>query len=129
MEMKNKKLGIALLTFAVFTTTQGVYEPKTPWPLAPVKDAVVGTAGVITLGQTDADPSALPMTVPDAIPGVSYARTKDNCDSNCEKPNKKQRVKKEKTKKEKSCKKSCDSTMKKTRTKKAKCSDTECAAE
>jgi len=131
--MKNKKLGIALLTLAIFTNASAkkdreVYQPKSPWPLVVVEDAVVGTAGLLTLGQTDADPSALPMAIPDAIPGVSYARTKDN-DSNDEAPKKQRRVKKEcttkkekpaKVKKEKSCKKPCDSTTKTTRTKKAK---------
>lgn len=92
--MKNKKLEVTLLTLAAFTTAQGVYEPKTPWPLAPVEDAVVGTAGVLTLGQTDADPSALPMTVVDAVPGVSYARTKDSCGEEKHK-SKKKRTKKE----------------------------------
>lgn len=106
--MKNKKLGIALLTLAVFTTTQtknreGVYQPKTPWPLAPIEDVVVGTAGVLTFGQTDANPSALPMALPDAIPGVSAARANKSSDS--ESTPKKRRVRKEKTSKESTPKK------------------------
>jgi len=85
VKMKNKILGMTLLTLAIFTNIQaknekGGYQPKSPWPLVVVEDAVVGTAGVVTLGQTDANPTALPMTAVDAIPGVSYARTKDNCD-------------------------------------------------
>jgi hypothetical protein len=127
--MKNKNLGIALLLVAVFTNATAkedrkVYQPKSPWPLVVVEDAVVGTAGVLTLGQTDADPTALPMTIPDAIPGVSYARTKDN-DSCCDKKKMKKECKKESTKvkKEKSCKKSCDSQKKTTRTKKTKNND------
>ena len=131
--MKNKKLGIALLTLAVFTNVQtkdkarsreGVYQPKTPWPLVVVEEVAVGTAGVITLGQTDADPTALPMAIPDAIPGVSYARTKDNdSDESCSSTKRVRKEKPAKAKKEKSCKKSCDSTKKTTRTKKAKCND------
>ena len=118
--MKNKKLGMALLTVAIFTNAYArqdrkVYQPKSPWPLVVVEDVVVGTAGVLTLGQTDANPTALPMAIPDAIPGVSYARTKDTSDESCPK-----KMKKEcKTKKEKSCKKTCDSTKKTTRKEKA----------
>ena len=128
--MKNKKLGLALLTLAVFTNARAtrqdreVYQPKSPWPLVVVEDAVVGTAGVLTLGQTDADPTALPMTLPDAIPGVSYARTKDNESCPSKKRTKKeckaQQEKPAKVKKEKSCKKSCDSTKKTTKTTRTK---------
>ena len=107
--MKNKKLGIALLTLTIFTNAcakkdSGVHQPKSPWPFVVVEDVVVGTAGVLTLGQTDADPTALPMTIPDAIPGVSYARTKDNSDESLSSEEsaseKKARVKKKRKKKE-----------------------------
>jgi hypothetical protein len=129
--MENKKLKVALLTLAVFTNIhtkdkKEVYQPKSPWPLVVVEDAVVGTAGVVTLGQTDADPSALPMTIPDAIPGVSYARTHDKCDDKKCSSNKKRKSKetssesssKKKVKKEKSA-----TSKKKTATRKTKDSD------
>lgn len=85
--MKNKNLGITLLTLAVFTTTQtaeqkqGAYEPQTPWPIRPFEDAVVGAgstvAEVVTVGNahTGNAPTGLAVAVPDAIPGVSAART------------------------------------------------------
>jgi len=128
--MKNKKLGIVLLTLAVFTNAcakkedRKVYQPKSPWPLVIVEDAVVGTVGVLTLGQTDADPSALPMTLPDAIPGVSYARTKDNesCTTKKRTPKECKKEKPAKVKKEKSCD-SKTKTAKKPRVKKTKSND------
>jgi len=114
--MKNKILGMTLLTLAIFTNIQaknekGGYQPKSPWPLVVVEDAVVGTAGVVTLGQTDANPTALPMTAVDAIPGVSYARTKDNCDK------KKCRTNKKYTKKDTASASSSKKRMKKETTK------------
>ncbi len=140
--MKNKKLGIALLTLTIFTNAcakkdSGVHQPKSPWPFVVVEDVVVGTAGVLTLGQTDADPTALPMTIPDAIPGVSYARTKDNSDESLsseesasekkarvkkEAKEKRTEKKKESTKKEKSSD-SKTKTAKKPRVKKTKSND------
>lgn len=107
MKKSYKNLGLALLCVAVVATVEAkkdnkkAYVPKSPWPLAPVEDAVVGTAGVLTLGQTDADPSALPMTIPDAIPGVSYARGKDEDKKCCDKNMKKKSSKKQDKKKEK----------------------------
>lgn len=93
MKKQYKKLSLALLCVAVVAQVEarrdkedkdrsrrsenGVYVAKTPWPFAPVEDAVVGTAGVVTLDQTDADPSALAAVVPDAVPGVQYKRNKD----------------------------------------------------
>ncbi len=85
MKKSYKKLSIALLCVVTLAKVQaekdrsrrsenGVYVAKTPWPIAPIEDAVVGTAGVVTLDQTDADPSALAAVVPDAVPGVQYTR-------------------------------------------------------
>lgn len=122
--MKNQNIKIALIALAIFANLQakedhGVYQPKSPWPLVVVEDAVVGTAGVLTLGQTEANPSALPMTVPDAIPGVSYARTKDSCEKEKCTTNKKKRTQKETSSNEssKSRKKSKKETTKTTRKK------------
>jgi hypothetical protein len=96
--MKNKKLGITLLTLAVFTSgvqaenekrsRKGVYQAKTPWPLAPVEDAVVGAgsaaAEIVTVGHANTGnaPTGLAVAVPDAIPGVSAARADKNSETN-----------------------------------------------
>jgi len=82
--MKNKKLGIALLTLAVFTTARTedkeLYQPKTPWPFAPFEDAAVGAtstaAEIVTVGHADTGnaPTGLVVAIPDAVPGVSAAR-------------------------------------------------------
>lgn len=110
MKKTYKKLAIALLTVAVVAAVEakkqknnndsGVYQPRTPWPFAPVEDAVVGagatTAEIVTVGHADTGnaPSGLAVAVPDAVPGVSYARSKDSNDETS-------------TSRKKSCKKNC----------------------
>lgn len=112
MKKSYKKLSIALLCVVTLTKVQaesdrtepdrsrrsenGVYVAKTPWPFAPVEDAVVGTAGVVTLDQTDADPSALAAVVPDAVPGVQYKRNKDLEENRSDKKMKKKNTKNKK---------------------------------
>lgn len=115
MKKTYKKLAIALLTVAVVANVQarrsnddndrsGLYQPKTPWPLAPVEDAVVGagstTAEIVTLGHADTGnaPTGLVVAAPDAIPGVSYARKKDSDKKSCNKQS---------SKKGSSCTKKC----------------------
>lgn len=110
MKKSFKKLSIVLLTFAAgqVEAKKDLYQPKSPWPFAPVEDAAVGVAGVVTLDHVEVgsgDQSAasgLLVAVPDAVPGVSYARTKDK-DQSEEKTTKRQ---KRKNKKETSSSKS-----------------------
>jgi len=83
-----KKLSLALLSFAAFSQVRAesdLYQPKTPWPIAPFEDAAVGTVGVVTLNHVGEDENAasgLAVAVPDAVPGVAYARSKDNDENN-----------------------------------------------
>lgn len=147
--MKNKKLGIALLTFAVFAnihaesekrSRKGLYQPASADTLViipGVEDAVVGAgstvAEIVTLGHANTGnaPTGLVVAVPDLLPGVAKARKDSNSEESCPrkqktKSTKECKAKKEKpakVKKEKSCKKSCDSTTKKTKTKKQKSND------
>jgi len=122
--MKNKKLGIALLTFAVFTNIQaksekhsreGFYQPASTDAviiIPGIEDAVVGAgatvAEIVTFGHANTGnaPTGLLVAVPDVF-GASKARADKDSDS-------KKRVKKEKTKKSSS-----------TRTKKPQSEDTE----
>lgn len=94
-KMKNKKLGIALLTLAVFTTTQtkdnsndsqsDLYNPHAPWPFSVAEDVAVGagatTAEIVTVGHADTGNASTGLIVaaPDAL-GAQYAR-KDKSNS------------------------------------------------
>jgi hypothetical protein len=143
-KMKNKKLGIALLTLAVFTSIQtknekrsreGLYQPASTDAVIIVpgiEDAVVGAgstvAEIVTLGHANTGnaPTGLLVAVPDVF-GAAKARKDSNSDKSCSSKMKmKKECKKEKpakVKKEKSCKKPCDSKTKSTRTRKEKADD------
>ncbi len=116
MKKSFKKLSVVLLAFAAGQVqAKDVYQPKTPWPFAPFEDAAVGagsvTAEVVTAGHADTGngASGLAVAVPDAVPGVSYARGKDRDESE-EKTTKRQ---KRKNKKETSSSKSSKNKKKK----------------
>lgn len=116
-----KKLSLTLLTVTAIGQVQAetdLYQPRTPWPLAPVEDVVVGTVGVVTLdhvgSEDESAASGLLVAVPDAVPGVSYARGKNNHDS--EKTTKGKRKRHEGKEKSTKSKSSKSKTIKKRKT-------------
>jgi hypothetical protein len=84
MKKSFKKFSIVLLALAAghVQSKKDTYQPTSPWPLAPIEDVVVGVAGVATLDHVGPEDqsaaSGLVVAIPDAIPGVSYARRKSN---------------------------------------------------
>ncbi len=140
-KMKNKKLGIALLTLAVFTSTQA-NNPRTPGEAVTAAPAVIlnGAADILSFGhakqlqeygdRNQQDPANVSPTVGEGllapVTGIIDAPFGQTGKESYIKKTDSKQTNKHRVKKEKSCKKSCDSktqTPKKTRTKKTKDND------